>query len=414
MSIFMSFKMAFSSILASKVRSFLTMLGIIIGVAAVIILVSMVSSTTKDMREELQSMGTNLIEVNVWRGGWGNTRTLSVSEVDDFCEENSDIIAYYSPSIQSDVTVKYGNENLSCQLYGVNEDYGSIKNRSAAQGRFITSSDVENRSAVCVIGQYLVNELFNGQNPIGQQMKLSCAVEQSRGGFGREMRLNTEMFTVVGVLDQKSSNMSAYGDDGMIVIPYTKAQRLISNNNVNSFVISAASGDVTSEVTEVTEEFLYGKFKSEDSYYVMDQAEILSSIDDALASMMILAGGIAGISLLVAGIGIMNIMLVTVTERTREIGIRKSIGARTGTILMQFLIESAVLSCIGGVFGIVIGVGGAAGICRAMDMPVLSIWEQTGTILMSFLFSAAMGIGFGLYPAQRAARLNPVDALRFE
>ena len=413
MSIIMSFKMAFSSVLASKVRSFLTMLGIIIGVSAVIILVSMVTAATKDMRTQLEGMGTNLVSVNIWRGGWGNTRSITVADVNQFCEENAEIIAYHSPAIESGVNVKYGSTTLSAELYGVSEDYAAIRNREAVEGRFITASDVENRSAVCVVGQYIVNELFKGQDPIGQEIKLSCMVEQFSAG-GREMQLNSAMFTIVGVLDQKSSNMSAYGDDGMIIIPYTKAQRFISNNNVNSFVISAVSGDKTSEVTEKVENFLYNKFKSNGSYYVMDQAEMLGSIDEALSVMAILAGGIAGISLLVAGIGIMNIMLVTVTERTREIGIRKSIGARTGTILVQFLIESAVLSCMGGVIGIVLGVAGSAGICRAMGMPVLSIFDQMGIILIAFLFSAAMGILFGLYPARRAAKLNPVDALRFE
>ena len=413
MSIIMSFKMAFSSVLASKVRSFLTMLGIIIGVAAVIILVSMVTAATKDMLTQLEGMGTNLVSVNIWRGGWGNTRSITVADVNQFCEENSEIIAYHSPSIDSGVNIKYGSTTLSTQLYGVSEDYAAIRNREAVEGRFITASDVENRSAVCVVGQYIVNELFKGQDPIGQEIKLSCMIEQFSAG-GHEMQLNSSMFTIVGVLDQKSSNLSPYGDDAMIMIPYTKAQRFISNNNVNSFVISAASGDKTSEVTEKVENFLYNKFKNDGSYYVMDQAEMLGSIDEMLSVMALLAGGIAGISLLVAGIGIMNIMLVTVTERTREIGIRKSIGARTGTILMQFLIESAVLSCMGGVIGIVLGVAGAAGICKAMGLPVLTIVDQMGIILIAFLFSAAMGIVFGMYPARRAAKLNPVDALRFE
>lgn len=396
MNIIMSFKMAFSSVWSSKVRSFLTMLGIIIGVAAVIALVSMVSASTKQMKTQLESMGTNLISVNINRG-WGSGRSVSNSELQTFCDENSDIIAYCSPAITSRATIKYGSENLTSTLYGVNNEYTIIKNREVMSGRDFTETDIKNRNNVCIIGEYLVSELFNGMDPIDQQLKI-----------------NNEVFKVVGVLDQKSSNVSEGGEDDLIMIPYSKAQRLLKNAGISSFVISATSSDCTGDATEAVENFLYSKFKNENFYNVMDQAAMVDSIDEALASMALLAAAIAGISLIVAGIGIMNIMLVTVTERTREIGIRKSIGARTGTILMQFLIESAVISCIGGIAGIVVGVAGSAAICVAMNMPVLSIWEQMTSILGSFVFSAAMGIIFGLYPARRAAKLNPVEALRYE
>ncbi len=395
-SVLMSFKMAFSAVWSSKVRSFLTMLGIIIGVAAVIVLVSMVSSSTKSMKQQLESMGTNLISVNINRG-WGTGRTVSVKELEEFCEENGEYIAYSSPDVSSRTTVKYGGNNHTSQLHGVSEEYTVIKNREVVSGREFTQADMNNRNPVCIVGEYIVDELFNGMDPVGQEIKV-----------------NNEMFNIIGVLDQKSSNVSEGGDDDMVLIPYTKAQRLLKNAGISSFVISATSSDFTGAATEAVEKFLYKKFKNENFYNVMDQAAMVDSIDDALAQMAVLAAGIAGISLIVAGIGIMNIMLVTVTERTREIGIRKSIGARTGTILTQFLIESAVISCIGGVMGIVLGVGGSAAICKAMDMPILSITEQIGTIIGSFLFSAAMGIIFGLYPARRAAKLNPVDALRFE
>lgn len=400
MNLIMSFKMAFSSIWSSKVRSLLTMLGIIIGVAAVIVLVSLVSATTKEMKTQLESMGTNLISVTINRG-WGGTRSVTVEEIDELCEENSEYIACYSPIVQSNVTVKYGSDNLSTTLYGVSADYTTIRNREITEGRFISDTDVQNRSTVCVIGQYLVNELFNGQDAVGQQIKIGT-------------RDAIDVFTVIGVLDQKSSNASQGGEDDLIIIPYSKAQRFTRNASLTSFAVSASSSDYTAQATEAIENFLYKKFRNTDFYNVMDQAEMVESIDTALSSMTTLAAGIAGISLIVAGIGIMNIMLVTVTERTKEIGIRKSIGARTGVILTQFLVESAVISCIGGVFGIVLGIVGAAAICTAMGMPVLSPLEQMGTILGSFAFSAAMGIGFGFYPARRAAKLNPVDALRHE
>ncbi len=396
MNFIMSVKMAISSVWSSKIRSFLTMLGIIIGVAAVIALVSMVSASTKQMKTQLESMGTNLISVSINRG-WGSGRSVSNDELQTFCDENSDIIAYCSPAITSRGTIKYGGENLSSTLYGVSGEYMAIKNREVVNGRNFTENDINNRNNVCIIGEYLVQELFGGMDPVDQELKI-----------------NNEVFKVVGVLDQKSSNVSEGGEDDMIMIPYSKAQRLLKNAGITSFVISATSSDYTDDATEAVENFLYKKFKNENFYNVQDQAAMMDTIDEALGSMALLAAAIAGISLIVAGIGIMNIMLVTVTERTREIGIRKSIGARTGTILMQFLVESAVISCIGGILGIVVGVAGSAAICVAMDMPVLSIGEQMVSIVGSFLFSAAMGVFFGMYPAQKAAKLNPVDALRYD
>lgn len=395
MTFVMSVKMALASVWASKIRSFLTMLGIIIGVAAVISLVSMVEASTQQMKTQLESMGTNLITVNINRG-WGAGRSVTNDELQEFCEENSDIIAYCSPVISTKATVKYGGNNHSSNLYGIDGDYMVIKNREVVSGRNFTETDVTNRNKVCIIGQYLVSELFNSMNPIDQELKI-----------------NNEVYKVVGVLDQKSSNVSEGGEDDMIMIPYYTAQRLL-RTNITSFVISASSSDYTDDATKKVENFLYKKFKNENFYSVQDQAAMMDTIDEALASMALLAAAIAGISLIVAGIGIMNIMLVTVTERTREIGIRKSIGAKTGVILMQFLVESAVISCIGGILGIIAGVAGSAAICMGMGMPVLSLADQAVSIIGSFVFSAAMGVFFGMYPARKAAKLNPVDALRFD
>ncbi len=397
MNVFMSFKMALDSILSSKVRSFLTMLGIIIGVAAVIILVNMVTATTLNMRNQLESMGTNLINVSISRGGWGMTRSVSVQEIEELAEENPDSIGYITPMVNSRGTVKYGNSNVSTTLYGANEHYGTIRNRSVTNGRFITQNDVEKRNSVVVIGEYVRSELFGGQDPVGQEIKI-----------------NNELFTVIGILDQKSSNASEGGDDDVVIIPYSRATRLIRNANINSFAVSAKSADTMTQATNAIEAFLYKKFKSDNYYTVTNQADQIDTIDDALGSMTLLMAGIAGISLIVGGIGIMNIMLVTVTERTREIGIRKAIGAKTKTILVQFLIESAVVSCLGGVIGIVLGVVGSYFTCKGMDMPTVPISQQTTVILGSFVFSAAIGIFFGLYPARKAARLNPIEALRFE
>ena len=397
MSVWMSFKMALQSIWSAKIRSFLTMLGIIIGVGAVIILVNMVTAATLNMRTQLESMGTNLISVSISRGGWGMTRSISVSEIEKIAEDNPESIGCITPLVNSMGVVKYGDSNMTTSIVGANENYETIRNRTAQSGRFITESDVENRASVVLIGEYVRQELFGAQNPVGQQVKI-----------------NNEVFTVIGLLNRKSSNASQGGDDDMIIMPYSRATRLIRNANINSFAVSATDSDHMTEATNAIEAVLYKKFKSDDYYTVTNQADQISTIDDALGSMTLLMAGIAGISLIVGGIGIMNIMLVTVTERTREIGIRKAIGAKTGTILVQFLIESAVVSCLGGIAGIVLGIVGSHFLCTAMSMPTVPISQQTTVILGSFLFSAVIGIFFGLYPARKAARLNPIEALRFE
>ncbi|MDO4563089.1 MAG: ABC transporter permease [Clostridia bacterium] len=397
MSVLMSFRMAIQSILSSKIRSLLTMLGIIIGVAAVIVLVNLVTAAQLQMRTQLESMGTNLISVSIRRGGWGSTRSVSVSEVQEIADSNPDLIEYITPTVSSTVTVKYGANNLTTSLLGVNEHYETINNHAAGSGRFLTATDVENRSSVVVIGEYIKQELFGGQDPLGQEIKL-----------------NNEVFTVIGVLEKKSTNVTSGSDDDKLIIPYSRATRLIRNANITSFSVQAVSADVMEDATEAIENFLYKKFKSDNFYSVFNQAEMISSIDEALGVMTLLMAGIAGISLVVGGIGIMNIMLVTVTERTREIGIRKAIGAKTGAILIQFLIESAVISCIGGLIGIVVGVGGSAVICVAMEMSPVPFANQSTVIIGSFAFSALIGIFFGLYPARKAAKLNPIEALRFE
>lgn len=391
----MAFKMAISSVLSAKIRSFLTMLGIIIGVASVIVLVNLVTASTLSMRTQLESMGTNLISVTINRGGWGQTRSVSLKDIEELTEKNSDLFDKVSPIVSGMGTIKYGTENVNSTLTGVNEEYADIRSREVVEGRFLTSTDCENRSNVVVIGEYIRKELFGDESPIGLTVKI-----------------NNEKFTVVGLLDKKSSNASAGGDDDIIIIPYSRATRLLRNANINSFMVSAKGSDYMDDATQAIEDFLYKKFKSENSYMVINTAQIIDTIDEALGTMSLLMAGIAGISLLVGGIGIMNIMLVTVSERTREIGIRKSIGAKRRSIITQFLIESAVISCLGGIIGIVVGVGGSFFVCRALSMDAVPLTKQATVIFGSFAFSALIGIFFGLYPANKAAKLNPIDALR--
>ena len=395
MNIFMAFKMAIDSVWSSKIRSLLTMLGIIIGVASVIVLVNIVTAATLSMRTQLESMGTNLIQVTINRGGWGQTRSISLKDIEQLTEENSDLFSAVSPVVSGMGTIKYGTENVNTSITGVSETYIDIRSLEIEEGRFISETDIDNRSNVVVIGEYIRKELFGTESPVGQTVKI-----------------NNEKFTVIGLLKAASTNSSAGSSDDVMLLPYSRATRLIRNANINSFMVSAVSSDYMSEATDAIENFLYKKFKNDNSYFVFNTAELIDTIDDALGVMSLLMAGIAGISLVVGGIGIMNIMLVTVTERTREIGIRKSIGAKRKSIITQFLIESAVISCIGGIIGIMVGVVGSYFVCRAMDMGAVPLSEQATVILGSFAFSALIGIFFGLYPANKAAKLNPIDALR--
>jgi len=383
--------MAIKSIGANKMRSALTMLGIIIGVGAVITMVSLVQSTTRQITENLESMGTNMISVVVF--GRGSTRTVSESDLFDFAEKNSGVIEGVAPVISDSVTVKHGNKNLSTSLEGTNEAYGTVRNTSVQSGRFINELDVKNRKKVVLIGTYIAQELFADAEPVGQEIKV-----------------NGDIFKVVGVLEAKS-NSSEQSDDDKVIIPYTTAQRLLKNSTIRNFYVQGKSPDTVEQAMTVLENFLFEEFKNTDSYRVFNQADMLESINETTATMTMMLGGIAGISLLVGGIGIMNIMLVSVTERTREIGIRKAIGAKRSNILEQFLIEAMVVSCMGGVAGILIGLGMSGTIGKMMGMDVQTSFF---TIILSFSFSVFIGVFFGWYPANKASKLSPIEALRVE
>lgn len=395
MSILMSFKMAMKSILSNKVRSVLTMLGIIIGVLAVIVMVNLVNASMMGMREWMDKMGTNIIEVSIYRQG-ETTRNVSPSDMEQLARDNPDVIQYISPSLYNSLKVKNGNRNFTANINGVGEHYAEINKRTMRYGEFFSKSDINNRSSVAVLGEYSRQKLFGGQNPVGQ-----------------EIRINGEVFTVVGVLDQMESELTEWGDDSGVYIPYTRAMRLFKNNSVTEYTVTSVDENNSKEAEALIKNFLYNKFQRED-YWVYNQAESLQEMNNEINSMTLLAAAIAGISLLVGGIGIMNIMLVTVTERTREIGIRKAVGARTGTILIQFLIESASISCMGGLVGIGLGIVGSEFATMKMELPSVPIMDQMPIILFSFGFSVVVGVFFGFYPAFKAARMKPIDALRYE
>ncbi len=383
--------MAIKSIAANKVRSFLTMLGVIIGVSAVITLVALGNGATKSITDNIQSLGTNMITISM--GGRGSNRGVSEDDLMKFADKNKEIIEAVAPSINSNVTVKVGNENIDTTLVGTSEAFSTVRNTSVQNGRFINVLDVEKRQKVVLLGTYVSNELFPDSNPIGQRIKI-----------------NGEIYTVVGVLEEKDDSTEQSQDD-QVIIPYTTATRLVKNATISTFYVQAKTEDTVDAAMEKLDEMLLEEFKSEDAYRVFNQAAMLETITTTTQTLSMMLGGIAAISLIVGGIGIMNIMLVSVTERTREIGIRKSIGAKRKNILVQFLIESIVISCLGGIIGILLGIGFSSLLGSLLRIPAS---PSVSTVILSFSFSAMVGIFFGFYPANKASKLNPIDALRHE
>lgn len=383
-----SFILAIKSLMASKMRSFLTMLGIIIGVAAVIALVSVVEGMTNEMKETFESMGTNLITASV--RGRGSSRAITPEDMINLAMDNPKVLAGCSPNAQTSQTVKVDNNNISTSVIGVSEDFMHIRNIELSEGRFIEYVDVDKKQKVCVVGTYIVKELFNGASPIGETLKIG-----------------NDVFTVVGVLEEKAKSEEASEDD-KIFIPYTKASRYA---RITAYYFSATDEDHVAEAIKVIENFLFKKFSNTDTYTVTSMDQMIDTLDEMTGKMTLMLVCIAGISLLVGGIGIMNIMLVSVTERTREIGIRKSLGAMQKDIMSQFVVEAATSSVIGGIIGIVLGAILSYVFGRFMNMTVV---PSLRAVFIAFSVSALIGITFGYFPAKKAAKLNPIDALRYD
>lgn len=377
-------------------RSFLTMLGIVIGVAAVIILVGLINGQMSYMKESFASMGTNQIMVNLVNL---STRSVSDDEMYEFYEENREYFAQMSPTVSVNGTVKVGNESqTSTSITGVSEEYLDLKEQALDEGRFIQYSDIVSRQKVCVVGYYIAQELYGG----------------SSKALGETIKVNGEAYEIVGCVERQTSesdDVEEGGNDDFLYLPYTTAVKLSRNGVIGNYVFTTVDTDETETVKDLFDEFLYPIFKDEDLYSITAMSEMLDSLNSMIAMMSLLVGGIAGISLLVAGVGVMNIMLVSVTERTREIGIRKSLGAKRRTIMQQFVIEAAVTSSLGGILGIILGclLTGVIGNMMGMEAePTL------GSVLVAFGVSVGIGLLFGYMPAGRAARLNPIDALRSE
>ncbi|HCX04696.1 MAG TPA: ABC transporter permease [Clostridiales bacterium] len=388
MSIKNTLKMAFKSILSNKMRTFLTMLGIIIGVFSVIVMVSIGQGATAQVTESVQGMGSNLLTLNI--------RDRSTKFDKDNLEDIEKLIGIdlASPNVSLNGTVKYGLDSQeSMSISGVDEDYKEIQGQTVEFGRFISPIDVDYRNKVAVIGYETWENLFAGLNPLQE-----------------EISINGEKYKVVGVLSEKESTLMGSSND-IVIIPYTTAMRQFRTNTINTLTIQGESPELVDTALENLEKYLLEIYEDEDSYNIFNQEELLSTLDEITGTLTLMLAGIAGISLLVGGIGIMNIMLVTVSERTREIGIRKAIGARRSNILAQFLIESSVISSVGGIVGIILGMfvnkilSTSLGISTVVNIQV---------ILIAFGFSLIVGIFFGIYPANKASKLKPVDALRYE
>ena len=395
---FETIKMAFSAIWANKIRSFLTMLGVIIGVMSVTVLMGIGEGATSSVTDSISSMGTNLLTVNIQtrRVGFGgrnmsrntrssNARGTVILKLDDVLSlEDSEYIDCVSPTVSGSLTVKAGSTNTTASISGVLPAYAKIVNKEIASGRYIIDADVENRSAVCVIGPDLAEDLFGNTDVVGN-----------------ELHVDGRKFRIVGVLDGTSSEL---------VLPFTLAQRMLDNTSITTFYLSATDSSTVDKAQDAVERFLYKKYQDDSTYSIMNQEEILETMGELTQTLSLMLGGIAGISLLVGGIGIMNIMLVSVTERTREIGIRKAIGAKRRNILLQFLVESVVLSGMGGVLGLLLGYAVMYTLETYLGMMV-SASPDVAQLAMGF--SMFVGVVFGLYPANKASKLKPIDALHY-
>ena len=388
-----SFKLAIKAILSNKIRSLLTMLGIIIGVAAVIILVSIVAGYMGEMVKQFEEMGVNKITVFCRNM---STRRMDDNDMYSFWDEHPEWLSGLSPNVSlSNAKIKSGSENLdSTTISGVSEDYLDIEKYTMEVGRGLVYADIVGRSSVCVVGSYVANTFYGSPDK---------AVEDS-------IKINGKPFTIIGVIEtQDEDNFVEGGTDDFIWIPYTVATKMSRNGYINNYVLTSSDTAYTNDITNELKKKLYDVFKNERLYNVTANSSIIKQLNEQIGTLTAMLAGIAGISLLVAGIGVMNIMLVSVTERTREIGIRKALGARQGVIMQQFVIEAAVTSTIGGIIGILIGALATKSIGAMMEINANpTIWA----VLLSFGVSVAIGLIFGYLPAKSAAKLNPIDALR--
>ncbi|WP_462132032.1 ABC transporter permease [Veillonella tobetsuensis] len=399
-----SFLMAWASLIANKMRSILTMLGIIIGVAAVIALVSIGNGVKQDIQNSISSLGSNLLMVMPGaprtpgvRPTAGSMKSLKVADYEAIAK--LDGVKAVSPMTNGAYVVIYQNKNWTTSVSGVNANYLDVNNWTMKSGRFLSNKNIQNRERVAVVGKTVAKNLFGDEDPVGA-----------------EIRVKNIPFRVIGVLNSKGSGAMGNDQDDMVIIPYTTAmERVDGIDYLRMLYVVAKDENGIDRLQSDIENLLrvrHGiKDTNLDDFNIQNMNSIMETMEETTGTLTLFLGAVAAISLVVGGIGIMNIMLVSVTERTREIGIRKALGATYFVIVTQFLIEAVVISLMGGLIGIALGIGASKLISLASGMStVISV----PTIVLSFAFSMAIGLVFGIYPARKAAKLNPIDALHYE
>ena len=397
MKLLTGFNNAIESVRTNKVRTALTMLGVLIGVASIILLVSIGSGVQEQVSNEIKGLGADLVfvypgnnKVKGARSAMGQTTNkITYNEVLSL-EARDNMGLKVAPIMFTSLIVKNENKSHQSYVYGATPGYSEIANYKTSEGKIFTESQVVAQRRVCVIGKTVVDNLFKGRNAIGKNLSIE-------GG----------KFLVIGIFESKGKSMGEDNDD-LVVVPITVAQTLFGRNTVDRIIIRAPSEDRVDETKRFVNRILRRHLNEED-FTIADQKDMLDMLNKIMGILTTALGGIAGISLIVGGIGIMNIMLVTVTERTREIGIRKAIGARESDILVQFIIESVVLSATGGIAGIIIGYAGAFLLSKFIPTSI-TLWS----VLLAFGFSVFIGVFFGVYPASKAAKMDPIAALRYE
>jgi putative ABC transport system permease protein len=405
MKLFATFKIAARALRRNKMRTVLTMLGMIIGVGAVIAMVSIGNGAKAQVEAQIASLGQNVILIfsgSTSRGGvhsgWGGAGTLTVEDAQAI-EREVPGVTIVSPELRSGSQVASGNQNWSTSILGEGQDYLDIRQWPLSQGAMFTDQDVRSANKVAVIGRTVANQLYPDGNILGQII-----------------RIKNVPFIITGELVPKGLSVMGSDQDDVVIVPYTSSmKRLLGTTMLRGITVQAARADILSQVQQEITNILQQRHRiqagREDDFTVRTQQEIAEAATATSKVMTLLLAAIASVSLLVGGIGIMNIMLVSVTERTREIGIRMAVGAHGRDILLQFLIEAVTLSVIGGVIGIGLGVGASKLLAVKMNWPTLT---SSTSIVVAFLFSAAVGIFFGFYPARKASQLDPIDALRYE
>ncbi len=403
-----TFRIAFRALGRNKMRSFLTGLGIIIGVGAVISMVSIGEGAKRGIEDRFASMGTNLLFVRPGsqnqrgvHGGWGSMTTLKEDDAMAIAQQ-CPAVMYVSPSVSARAQTVYGNKNWNTSISGTGADYPEVRNWEVESGMYFDEGMVKAAAKVCVLGADVKTNLFEDEDPIG-----------------KVIRVKKIPFKVLGVLKKRGESGGFGSRDDMITIPYTTAMRRLQGiDYIQSVDVRAVSADKMAEAQGQIEDLLRVRHRiapgAEDDFNVGNMSEIAESAAESTKMMTVLLGSIAGISLLVGGIGIMNIMLVSVTERIREIGLRMAIGAREKDILLQFLTEAVVLSLMGGLIGIGFGIGASKLIKNIKMFSAFKTVVSLDSVLLAFCFAAAIGIFFGFYPARKASRLDPIEALRYE